>query len=186
MELVEGDDLAAHIARRPIPLAEALPIARQIAEALEPAHELGIVHRDLKPANIKVQGDGTVKVLDFGLAKAMDPAGASSVNIASSPTLTGRATQMGVILGTAAYMAPEQEIDEAGSDDETGGFNDASPSQRLLADGGNLVAATTDVANSVKRGLGIDDASAMDHQVITGLGESCAANNQSNQHRNHR
>jgi len=108
MELVEGNDLAALISRGPIPLAEALPIARQIAEALEVAHEAGIVHRDLKPANIKVRGDGTVKVLDFGLAKAMDPGGSSNANLANSPTLTGRATQMGVILGTAAYMAPEQ------------------------------------------------------------------------------
>ena len=73
MELVAGDDLSVLIARGPIPLAEALPIARQIAEALEAAHELGIVHRDLKPANIKVRDDGTVKVLDFGLAKALDP-----------------------------------------------------------------------------------------------------------------
>src|ERR1017187_1663891 len=78
MELVEGEDLSAHIARGPIPLAEAQPIARQIADALEAAHEQGIVHRDLKPANIKVRSDGTVKVLDFGLAKARDPAGASS------------------------------------------------------------------------------------------------------------
>ena len=77
MELVEGPTLADRIAHGPIPLAEALPIARQIAEALEAAHEQGIIHRDLKPANIKVRPDGTVKVLDFGLAKAMDPAGAS-------------------------------------------------------------------------------------------------------------
>ena len=75
MELVEGEDLSAHIARGPMPLAEALPIARQIAEALEAAHEQGIVHRDLKPANIKVRTDGTVKVLDFGLAKAHGPGG---------------------------------------------------------------------------------------------------------------
>jgi serine/threonine-protein kinase len=108
MELVEGDDLSVLMARGPIPLAEALPIAKQIAEALEAAHEQGIVHRDLKPANIKVRADGTVKVLDFGLAKAMDPAGASSGNVANSPTLTAHATQMGMILGTAAYMAPEQ------------------------------------------------------------------------------
>ena len=76
MELVEGEDLSAHISRGPISLADALPIAKQIADALEAAHEQGIVHRDLKPANIKVRADGTVKVLDFGLAKAMDPAGA--------------------------------------------------------------------------------------------------------------
>ena len=80
MELVEGEDLSQRIARGPIPLADALPIARQIAEALEAAHEQGIIHRDLKPANIKVRADGTVKVLDFGLAKAMDPAGASSAD----------------------------------------------------------------------------------------------------------
>ncbi len=73
MELVEGDDLSQRIARGPIPLDEALPIAKQIAEALEAAHEHGIIHRDLKPANIKVRADGTVKVLDFGLAKAMEP-----------------------------------------------------------------------------------------------------------------
>jgi eukaryotic-like serine/threonine-protein kinase len=108
MELVEGEDLSAHIMRGPIPLAEALPIARQIADALEAAHEQGIVHRDLKPANIKVRTDATVKVLDFGLAKAMDPAGGSSADAMKSPTITARATQMGTIIGTAAYMAPEQ------------------------------------------------------------------------------
>jgi len=110
MELVEGDDLSTLIARGPIPVAETLPIARQIAEALEAAHEQGIVHRDLKPANIKIRADGTVKVLDFGLAKAMDPAGASSSNpnVSHSPTLTHQGTQAGLIIGTAAYMAPEQ------------------------------------------------------------------------------
>ncbi len=108
MELVEGDDLSVIIARGPMPLAEALPIAKQIAEALEAAHELGIVHRDLKPANIKVRPDGTVKVLDFGLATALDPTTTSGADVANSPTLTARATQMGMILGTAAYMAPEQ------------------------------------------------------------------------------
>ena len=108
MELVEGEELSVIIARGPIPLLDALPIARQIAEALEAAHEQGIIHRDLKPANIKVRADGTVKVLDFGLAKAIDPAGASSADPMHSPTLTARATQMGMILGTAAYMAPEQ------------------------------------------------------------------------------
>jgi hypothetical protein len=108
MELVEGDDLSELIGRGPLPLAEALPIARQIAEALEAAHEQGIVHRDLKPGNIKVRADGTVKVLDFGLAKAMDPVGSSNADPANSPTLTARATQLGVILGTAAYMSPEQ------------------------------------------------------------------------------
>jgi hypothetical protein len=108
MELVEGDDLSQRIARGAIPLDEALPIAKQIADALEAAHEQGIIHRDLKPANIKVRADGTVKVLDFGLAKAMEPAGTSSVNAMHSPTLSIHATMQGVILGTAAYMAPEQ------------------------------------------------------------------------------
>jgi Tol biopolymer transport system component len=106
MELVEGDDLSALIAQGPLPLAEALPIARQIADALEAAHEQGIIHRDLKPANIKVRADGTVKVLDFGLARSVDPSGQS--DMANSPTLTARATQMGMIIGTAAYMSPEQ------------------------------------------------------------------------------
>ena len=92
MELVEGDDLSQRIARGALPLDEALPIAKQIAEALEAAHEQGIIHRDLKPASIKVRGDGAVKVLEFGLAKAMDPAGASAVNAANSPTLTADAT----------------------------------------------------------------------------------------------
>ena len=109
MELVEGDDLSQRIARGAIPLDEALPIAKQIAEALEAAHEQGIIHRDLKPANIKVRPDGTVKVLDFGLAKAMEPAGIASPSVSHSPTITTPAmTQAGMILGTAAYMAPEQ------------------------------------------------------------------------------
>ncbi len=108
MELVEGEDLSALIARGPIAPAEAVPLARQIAEALEAAHEQGIVHRDLKPANIKVRPDGTVKVLDFGLAKAMDSGTSGPQDPSNSPTLTARATQMGMILGTAAYMAPEQ------------------------------------------------------------------------------
>jgi serine/threonine-protein kinase len=108
MELVEGPTLADRIARGPIPLDEALPLAKEIAEALEAAHELGIIHRDLKPANIKVRADGTVKVLDFGLAKAFDPATSSSAGATMSPTLSVHATQAGFILGTAAYMAPEQ------------------------------------------------------------------------------
>jgi serine/threonine-protein kinase len=108
MELVEGPTLADRIATGPIPLDEALPIAKQIAEALEAAHEQGIIHRDLKPTNIKVREDGTVKVLDFGLAKALDPVTSTSTNPTLSPTLSIHATQAGVILGTAAYMAPEQ------------------------------------------------------------------------------
>jgi Tol biopolymer transport system component len=109
MELVEGDDLSQRIARGAIPLDEALPIAKQIADALEAAHEQGIVHRDLKPANIKVRRDGTVKVLDFGLAKAMEPAMSSPPGRSMSPTLTTPAmTQAGMILGTISYMAPEQ------------------------------------------------------------------------------
>jgi len=108
MELVEGPTLADRIAQGAIPLDDALPIARQIAEALEAAHEQGIIHRDLKPANIKVRSDGTVKVLDFGLAKALDPPAASR-DVAQSPTITSPAmTQAGMILGTAAYMSPEQ------------------------------------------------------------------------------
>ena len=106
LELVEGPTLADRIARGPIPVDEALPIAKQIAEALEAAHEAGVIHRDLKPANIKVRDDGTVKVLDFGLAKALDPS--TEGDPSQSPTLTAAATQMGVIMGTAAYMSPEQ------------------------------------------------------------------------------
>ena len=106
LELVEGPTLADRIAKGPIPIDEALPIAKQIAEALEAAHEAGVIHRDLKPANIKVREDGTVKVLDFGLAKALDPHPGGDPS--ESPTLTAAATQMGVIMGTAAYMSPEQ------------------------------------------------------------------------------
>jgi len=135
MELVEGDDLSTLIDRsraletqgalrtphqdgapglqtRGIPLSDALPIARQIADALEAAHEQGIIHRDLKPANIKVRVDGTVKVLDFGLAKAMETNGGRtfrSGGTEAQPTMTSPAmTAMGMILGTAAYMSPEQ------------------------------------------------------------------------------
>ena len=109
LELVEGPTLADRISKGPIPLDEALPIAKQIAEALEAAHEAGVIHRDLKPANIKVREDGTVKVLDFGLAKALDPEPGSGA-AANSPTisLTAAATQMGMVIGTAAYMSPEQ------------------------------------------------------------------------------
>jgi eukaryotic-like serine/threonine-protein kinase len=108
LELVEGPTLADRIAQGPIPLDEALGIARQILDALEAAHEHGIVHRDLKPANIKVRADGMVKVLDFGLAKALDSAEDSSAAATMSPTLSMHATQAGLILGTAAYMSPEQ------------------------------------------------------------------------------
>jgi len=107
MELVDGPTLADRIAAAPIPADEALRIARQIADALEYAHERGIVHRDLKPANIKVTADDSVKVLDFGLAKALE-GDAASIDIANSPTITRMATQAGVLLGTAAYMSPEQ------------------------------------------------------------------------------
>ena len=113
MELVEGEDLSQRISRGPIPIDEALPIAKQITEALEAAHDAGIIHRDLKPANVKVRPDGTVKVLDFGLAKAMGQGSGigdqGSGELANSPTITSPAmTVRGVILGTAAYMAPEQ------------------------------------------------------------------------------
>jgi serine/threonine protein kinase/Tol biopolymer transport system component len=110
MELVEGEDLSQRIARGAIPIDEALPIAKQITDALEAAHEQGIIHRDLKPANIKLRPDGTVKVLDFGLAKLADPAGAPGAEAMNSPTMTSPAmmTRAGVILGTAAYMSPEQ------------------------------------------------------------------------------
>jgi Tol biopolymer transport system component len=107
MELVEGPTLADRIARGAVPLDEALPIAKQIAEALEFAHDRGIIHRDLKPANIKLTAEGKVKVLDFGLAKALDDA-PGAADIATSPTMTAAATRAGIILGTAAYMSPEQ------------------------------------------------------------------------------
>ena len=113
LELVDGPTLADRIALGAIPVPEALTIARQIADALEAAHEHGIVHRDLKPANIKVRHDGTVKVLDFGLAKALEPAQASNAVATLSPTLSMHATQAGLILGTAAYMSPEQAAGKA-------------------------------------------------------------------------
>src|SRR5260221_12241255 len=107
LELVEGDTLADRIAHGPVRLDEALTIARQIADALEAAHERGVVHRDLKPSNIKITADGRVKVLDFGLAKMLERETAAGP-LTMSPTLTVHATQAGVILGTAAYMSPEQ------------------------------------------------------------------------------
>src|SRR3990172_10923428 len=110
MELVEGDTLAERIKRGPVPLEEALHIAKQIAEALEDAHEHGFIHRDLKPANVKITPNGTVKVLDFGLAKALEgeARSGSSPDLSQSPTLSAAAAAAGVILGTAAYMSPEQ------------------------------------------------------------------------------
>jgi serine/threonine-protein kinase len=108
LALVEGETLAQRLIRGPIPIPETLAYAQQIAEALEAAHDKGIVHRDLKPANIKVRPDGIVKVLDFGLAKLLDPPDATSVNATTSPTISMNATQAGTVLGTAAYMAPEQ------------------------------------------------------------------------------
>ncbi len=112
MELVDGDDLSQRLTRGAIPVDEALPIAKQIAEALEAAHQQGIIHRDLKPANIKLRPDGTVKVLDFGLAKALAPGQdqSSATHQSQSPTITSPAmlTGLGIVLGTAAYMAPEQ------------------------------------------------------------------------------
>ena len=107
MELVEGPTLADRIREGPIPIEEALPIARQMAEAIEYAHERGIVHRDLKPANIKATAEGTVKILDFGLAKALS-GDAGTADMANSPTISQMATEAGVLLGTAAYMSPEQ------------------------------------------------------------------------------
>ena len=107
LELIEGDTLADRLKYGAIPVEEALELALQIAEALEAAHEKGVIHRDLKPANIKITPDGKVKVLDFGLAKAF-AVEQEEANLSHSPTLSEAATRQGVILGTAAYMSPEQ------------------------------------------------------------------------------
>jgi Tol biopolymer transport system component len=108
LELVEGETLHQRLARGPLPIAEALDVCRQIAAALESAHEAGIVHRDLKPGNVMLTTSGGVKVLDFGLAKSSAPGSASDPNLSASPTLTYAGTAAGVIMGTAAYMSPEQ------------------------------------------------------------------------------
>ena len=113
LELIEGEDLSERIAKGPIPLEESLQIALQIAEALEAAHDKGIIHRDLKPANVKITPEGQVKVLDFGLAKAIEAEPKSDAELTQSPTLTMQATQAGIILGTAAYMSPEQAAGQA-------------------------------------------------------------------------
>ena len=107
LQLIEGPTLAERIAQGPIPVEDALKIALQITEGLEAAHEKGVIHRDLKPANIKITPEGQVKILDFGLAKALEGEAPES-SLSQSPTLTAAATQAGVILGTAAYMSPEQ------------------------------------------------------------------------------
>jgi Tol biopolymer transport system component len=108
LALVAGEDLATRLARGPVPIEDALPLALQIAEGLEAAHRQGIVHRDLKPANVMVSQDGKVKILDFGLAKPTEPVEGGAGDLTRSPTLTAQMTQAGVILGTAAYMSPEQ------------------------------------------------------------------------------
>jgi len=154
MELVDGDDLTQRSARGPVPVEEALPIARQIADALEAAHERGIIHRDLKPANIKVRDDGVVKVLDFGLAKALDAPCAASVGrdfspaVLNSPTVTSPATQLGVILGTAAYMAPEQAKGKA-VDKRADIWAFGCGSFEFSADGRNLVFADLDERTTI-------------------------------------
>ncbi len=108
LQLIEGPTLAERIAQGPIPVEEALKIALQMAEGLEAAHEKGVIHRDLKPANVKITPEGQVKILDFGLAKALEGETPPDSSLSQSPTLTAAATQAGVILGTAAYMSPEQ------------------------------------------------------------------------------
>jgi Tol biopolymer transport system component len=129
MELIEGEDLAERVARGPIPWTEARDIGIQIAHALVAAHEHGVIHRDLKPANVRLRPDGTIKVLDFGLAKAREPVD-SGVDLTHSPTLTGRATAGGAILGTVGYMSPEQARGQA-----TGRQTDIWATGRRLFDG---------------------------------------------------
>jgi serine/threonine protein kinase len=107
MELVEGETLAQRISRAPLPVEEALEVSRQIAEGLEAAHEKGVIHRDLKPSNVKLTSEGKVKILDFGLAKALQEPTTTAAR-EESPTITDTMTRPGVLLGTAAYMAPEQ------------------------------------------------------------------------------
>lgn len=120
MELVEGPTLADRIRHCPIPIEEAVPIAKQICDALEYAHERGIVHRDLKPANVKVTVDDAVKVLDFGLAKAIE-GDAASADVSNSPTMSRMATLAGVLLGTAAYMSPNRRKPSRWIDGPTSG-----------------------------------------------------------------
>jgi len=120
MELVAGETLADRIQRGAIPIEEVLPIAKQIAEALEAAHEKGIIHRDLKPPNVKITPDGRVKVLDFGLAKPLQEA--ANRDFSNSPTLSMATTNAGIILGTAAYMSPEQARGE-NTDERTDVFS---------------------------------------------------------------
>ena len=158
MELVDGEDLSQRIARGAIPLDEALPIAKQIAEALEAAHEQGVIHRDLKPANIKIRPDGIVKVLDFGLAKVI--AGeAAGVDLSRLPTVTIDGTREGVILGTAAYMSPEQargQTLDKRTDVWAFGCSGRNHGQHL--DGG--VEAVTPTGSDQTRRLGRDSATA--------------------------
>ncbi len=133
LELVPGETLAERLRRGPIPFAEALELAGQIADALAAAHDNGVIHRDLKPANIKITPEGQIKVLDFGLAKALADEPADG-QLSDSPTLSAHATKVGVILGTAAYMSPEQARGKA-VDKRTDIFSFAPCFTRCSADG---------------------------------------------------